>query len=526
MYTFMIEDDTTVPAYIRITNALKKAIESGDLPAGECLPSTRTLSRMLGMSRPTICKALEALIAQGYIKTMKGRSSIIAKRFEEQKEEDIEVEYHSINVQALLSDYARQVKAEQCKLLADIACMDSDDAIAPPVESLPAASWIRAVRTADTTAQYQQKCARENDTASESLRLALSAYLRRSRDMRLRSDSIVLFPNNQAAIAAMLSLFVTEGTRVAIERTSSPRFRFLLNAAGADAIVLPADEDGPRPDLLSDCDRPAVMYLQPSHNISSGAVMSPERRKALVEWADRKNVLIIEDDCDHHIHYGQPPVPSMYSLTSPDNVIYFTDFNRLIYPLSTVCAVAAGPVLAPMLKLLSSSLHGALIHSQLVGLQNLLDLGQLERHGKRLRSLYAKRLQSGIRALTICFKRSARIARQAGLTHLQVRLLSTLPDEAIEQIIDEIGLKLISTQAYYASPEMRKKGEFVLFFSRHTAVEIEEKIAQLHQRMSELEGETQDFSPHTVSTQNTHLVAGGTSSEIRFPVDTTRHSPL
>jgi GntR family transcriptional regulator / MocR family aminotransferase len=67
MSALRIEPESACPLYRQVYDQLRQAILEQELPAGECLPSTRDLARALGVSRNTVLNAYEALIADGLL---------------------------------------------------------------------------------------------------------------------------------------------------------------------------------------------------------------------------------------------------------------------------------------------------------------------------------------------------------------------------------------------------------------------------------------------------------------------------
>ena len=67
-----------LPRYRALVLRFQQAILSGQLSAGEQLPSSRELAEELGVSRNTIKNAYELLHAEGYIDTRKGSGSYVA----------------------------------------------------------------------------------------------------------------------------------------------------------------------------------------------------------------------------------------------------------------------------------------------------------------------------------------------------------------------------------------------------------------------------------------------------------------
>ena len=78
----------TLPLYIQIAEGLIQRIESGDLAPGERLPPERELSRMLGVNRMTLRRALMRLELQGLLNRRQGAGTYISEpKIERQADE-------------------------------------------------------------------------------------------------------------------------------------------------------------------------------------------------------------------------------------------------------------------------------------------------------------------------------------------------------------------------------------------------------------------------------------------------------
>jgi len=71
------------PLYLQLARNLATAIHCGVWSAGEALPSERTLSDAIGVSRITARKAIELLVEQGLIRRARGAGSFITPRVED-----------------------------------------------------------------------------------------------------------------------------------------------------------------------------------------------------------------------------------------------------------------------------------------------------------------------------------------------------------------------------------------------------------------------------------------------------------
>ena len=73
------------------------------------------------------------------------------------------------------------------------------------------------------------------------------------------------------------------------------------------------------------------MYVTPSHQFPTGAVLSAPRRLALLAGAKRTHAFIIEDDYDGEIRYQGQPLKALAALEPDANVIYCGTFAKSLF---------------------------------------------------------------------------------------------------------------------------------------------------------------------------------------------------
>ena len=90
----IISNNTNKPIYEQITSQFKQMIMSGELKAGESIPSMRSLAKSLHVSVISVQRAYEDLQKDGFIETTVGRGSFVSsfnKNFvQEEKQREIE----------------------------------------------------------------------------------------------------------------------------------------------------------------------------------------------------------------------------------------------------------------------------------------------------------------------------------------------------------------------------------------------------------------------------------------------------
>ena len=86
----ILSNNSNVPIYEQIENAIKEAIFSNELKEEDMLPSVRNLANDLKISFLTVKRAYDKLEKAGFIKTVQGKGSYVApKNIELIKEEKL-----------------------------------------------------------------------------------------------------------------------------------------------------------------------------------------------------------------------------------------------------------------------------------------------------------------------------------------------------------------------------------------------------------------------------------------------------
>src|ERR687891_543453 len=77
--------------------------------------------------------------------------------------------------------------------------------------------------------------------------------------------------------------------------------------------------------------RAGAVVLTPANQYPTGAVLAPERRTALVEWARGRDAVIVEDDYDAQYRYDRDPVGSLQGL-APDITVHGGSASKILAP--------------------------------------------------------------------------------------------------------------------------------------------------------------------------------------------------
>lgn len=213
------------------------------------------------------------------------------------------------------------------------------------------------------------------------------------------AENVFMTSGSQQALDLLGKLFINRGDYVLVE---SPTYLGALqawNAYGAQYISVPVDEHGMVVDELEKALRvgPKLIYVLPNFQNPSGATLALERRKKLVELADRYGVPIVEDDPYGRLRYEGDMLPSVYTLDKEyqgkdgGNVIYLSTFSKLLAPGIRLAWVYAPPQVIRRLVLIkqAADLHTSSF-SQVTAYE-VAKGGFLDSHINLIRATYKER---------------------------------------------------------------------------------------------------------------------------------------
>ena len=237
-------------------------------------------------------------------------------------------------------------------------------------------------------------------------------------------------------------------------------------------VGVPVDEDGVRTDRL-----PAglgALLVTPAHQFPLGVVLSPERRKALIEWASATGALVVEDDYDAEYRYDRPPVGAVQGL-APERVLYAGSVSKSLAPALRLGWLVAPEHLVPALaRGKAEDDLGTPVVEQLA-LADFLERGELDRHLRRTRLVYRRRRD----ALVAALRHHLPDARPAGIA-AGLHVVAYLPDSCDEAALlaraRERGLGLAGVAEHRIAPG---PPALLLGYGRITEAAIEPGVREL-----------------------------------------------
>ena len=362
----------------QLCRALKSAVERGHLVSGERLPSTRQLANDLGCSRVTVEAAYQHLTAQGYITRQPGRGSFIT--------------HHSLATTppaskglppALSQRGQRRATQVQCR---DPQHLQAFNTGVPDVHAFPLKQWT------DVTQQVMKALPAEqllygDPQGLTACRKAISHYLTLSRQVNCSPAQVLVMTSSQQALQLLAHVLIDEGDTVATEALCYPGAVNAFRQAGAQLLAQPLDGDGASPPTLA----AKVAYLTPGHQYPLGMTMGQARRQQWLDWAQRHQSWIIEDDYDGEFHYEDAMPPSLQRVDRTQRVIYIGTFSKTLFPGIRLAYLVAPPSLMPSLVNARQSMDGHTSPLIQAVTAKFINEGYFANHLRLMKILYAAR---------------------------------------------------------------------------------------------------------------------------------------
>jgi GntR family transcriptional regulator / MocR family aminotransferase len=359
---------------------LRAAITTGKLRAGEALPSTRELARRLSVSRGTVATAYDRLSGEGFVTSQVGAGTFVSEgAVRSQPQADTadgklrpKPVWEHIPVSTAFYNPARYEFRTGL----------------PDTNRFPFQVW-RRLMARELRPSAIDPAGYGNPLGEQALKAAIARHLQASRGVAVTPEQLTITNGTQQAIDLIARVLLSEGDHVALEDPGYLPVRWALDSMGMRVTGVPVDDHGLIVDELPASAR--LVYVTPSHQYPLGTVMSLPRRGALLDWADRHDAAIIEDDYDSEFRYGGRPIEPLRTLDTSGRVIYAGSFSKSMLPSLRVGFIAAPPALSSALQTAKFVTDWHTSRPTQLALARFIDEGHLARHIRKMRGIYGER---------------------------------------------------------------------------------------------------------------------------------------
>ena len=389
-------EDGSEKLYLKIANAIREAIKSGNASISEKLPSARILAQQLSVNRHTVMSAYHELEAQGWVETKERQGYCVAQTLPI---------YHSLKNKENLNDVSnkhqwRLVKTRNNNLQRQAINYQFNFAGGNPDISLFPFNEFKSYVNEAMSRPLINELNYGNNGGFPAFITEVSTYLRRVR--AIADKEIIVVNGSQEALYIISQILLKTGDKVAVESLGyRPAWNALKNA-GAELIGVKQTKEGIDVEHLEQLfkqQKLRLLYLTPLHQYPTTTTLPAAQRIKVYRLAQQYNVPIIEDDYDHEFHYDSQPLAPMAANDPAGLIIYLSSFSKIMFPGIRLGIIAVDKTLAPDIINYRTMIN----HKANVVLQDAVARwmkgGAFERHLRKATRIYQKRRQCMVETL-------------------------------------------------------------------------------------------------------------------------------
>ena len=438
------------PLYRQVYERFRGAIAQGTLKPGDRIPSARALAKEMGVARGTVEVAYSLLASEGYIQARGQAGTVVAP--------DVQPAHAPPPVAAAPAEVPGDGPGWR-----EPSGLRPFQMGLPALDEFPRKLWarlgarqLRGLQSADL--------AYPPSGGLPALRSATAAYLQVARGIHCQPSQVFITSGYNSTMGLILQTLFEAGDQVWMEDPGYPPTRALLEQARLEAVPVPVDQDGIMVGAgIERAERARGAVVTPAHQSPLSMSLSLPRRQALLDWAERCEAWIVEDDYDGEYRYVGRPLPALKSLDTQGRVLYAGTFSKVLFPglrlAYLVVPEAQAGRFAQSARLQAGGAPGL---TQAI-LSAFMAEGHFGRHIQRMRKLYAERRAATVAGLNAALGQRLRIAPQPGGMHLVARLDDGQSDVALAGRMEEQGMYAGALSRWCATP--RQQSALLLSFT-------------------------------------------------------------
>ena len=297
----------------------------------------------------------------------------------------------------------------------------------------------------------------------------------------VKPEDIQILSGSQQGLDFVPRIFIDPGDYIIVE---SPTYLGALNAFKAyepKFLQVALDEDGmileDLEEKLKNHDNVKFIYVISDFQNPSGKTWTLERRKGLIELANKYDVMILEDNPYGELRFEGEIQPSLRSLDTEDRVIFMGTFSKIFSPGIRVGWFNAAPKVLEKFNLVKQGADLQTSTTTQMILSQFLDDNDLEAHIDEIIKVYGKRKNVMVDAMKKYFPEEVTFTNPEGGLFLWVTFPEGLNARDIAVKAIEQKVAFVPGGAFY--PESPEENHFRLNYSCMPEDKIEEGIKRL-----------------------------------------------
>ena len=330
--------------------------------------------------------------------------------------------------------------------------------------------WKRCVKDVlnrrDVLVSYGEK------QGEQELREALSSYSYSVRGVVSTADSIVIGAGTQQLLSVLCGLLPRDSV-IAIEEPGFRQAEQVFQDYGFPLRLVGGDQEGISMREL-EASKASVLFVSPSNRMKARDAIPMSRRFEILNWAQQRGRLVIEDDYNGELRYSAKPIPALQSLSDGKRVAYLGSFSKLLLPSVRIGYLAMPEELAYPYWEKSAGYNQTASKIEQLALARYIQEGSLERQLRRLRKLYAAKSAMFFQEVTRAFQNRVKLSLWETSLCFRLEPSSGIPRKELVRLALSNGVRLTLREG-------RGEGDILAGFAGIPAEGIPEAVAALRE---------------------------------------------
>jgi len=310
------------PVYRRLADAIRAGIESGEIPAGSRLPSERRLAERLAVSRTTVVSAYESLRKDQWIESRQGSGTRVRSAPDSDRAPALRLREDPTGSFRRHPVYRSLVEGPGGTIEFLGAHLPAPEILGREARRIDEAALAELLRGPGYLPM-----------GLPALRRAIARHMTRS-GVETSEDQVLVTHGAQQAIGLAGALLVDRGDPVIVENPTYLGSIDIFAGLGARLVSVPVGGDAAWVARLKETvarAAPRLIYLMPTFQNPTGAVLPEPGRRALARLSRELQIPIVEDNTLADLSLGPPPPPPIAAYDSAAPVLTVGSLSKLFW---------------------------------------------------------------------------------------------------------------------------------------------------------------------------------------------------
>lgn len=474
--TFFLDPGFQGSLQSQIQQIVASAILQGRFRPGEKMPSSRKLAEHLGISRITVTLAYNELVADDYLTSRSKSGFFVSDSAPVSRLPDLGEHSGHDTV-----DWSRTLRRQFSGGRLVEKRLDWRKYPYPFIygqadpDLFNQSSWRLCAHQALGRKEFDSLTSDYAEADDPELISFIARHTLPRRGILANPDQILVTVGAQNALWIAAQILLSQGARAVYEDPGYPGLRDVLRQSGAESLAVAVDENGLPPDRIPE--NVDVVFTTPSHQCPTTVTMPMERRRKLLNLAEERDFLIVEDDYEFEMSFLKSPAPALKSLDQNGRVIYIGSFSKSLFPgLRLGYVVASKPFIREARALRHAILRHPPGHIQRTTAY-FLARGHYDAMVKQMRDAFHERRKVMAAALNTHALKVAGSATFGG-SSFWIELPVHVDTERLAERLSKKGVLIEPGNPFFTDPT-RHKNYCRLAYSSISAGKIPEGVARI-----------------------------------------------